>query len=785
MLEHKDFKFISDFQKQILTTKYCHEKEDGSRESFLQAIKRVAYETNKYDTKKQQEMTEKTERYIIAGEFSFAGGPWRAAGHKSNKVSAVNCTTQAPVKDSIEDIWESIKWWSRIASYGQGSGIDMSGLRPRGTPTNNCAKSSTGAVSFLEPFDSSMKVIGAENRRGATKPDIWIYHPDSEEYTTCKADTSKLTSQNISIKVDSSFMEAVEADRLIEQKWERMDDKVYVGSRVYDNNSKGPNLKFSKTIKASDLFHKIALAAWSTGEPGLEFWDTSELYSNSNYHPDSQYHIVSTNGCSEQKLDPYNTCILASLNFGKMPTIQELRNTNYMWLRERTSFGIRALDNVVEMEYNEDRSPHPEQRRKLKDMTRIGLGFTGLADWFIKNKVKYGSAESRSLTDELMAIFAEESYRTSIELGKERGSFKEFSPEWYTKSLFIQRLCKLTNLKLSDFTHMRHVCLLSVAPTGTLSYIVGAGGSGCEPIFAPWMYRSERATTGEYKEHYIFNDCIINNLTEQGLEINKQNAEKLIEGEEWVFANFGEKSINSIDKVDLMSVFYKYIDSGVSVTYNLPQSATVQDVKDIYLKAWKAGLKSVTVYRDKSREGILNLDTRQGAKIVKRDAVKRPKELPCNIHRLKVQGERWVVIIGLLGEDPYEVFAGLEGSVDLSEKDGKCGVIIKNKRGDYTVKVGDEEFQIKSFGNKPAESALTRAHSLNLRHGVDIKFIVDQLEKAEGDLTCFSKAIARVLKKYIPDGSKVSGGECGQCGSSNLVRQSGCLTCLSCLWSRC
>jgi ribonucleoside-diphosphate reductase alpha chain len=416
------------------------------------------------------------------------------------------------------------------------------------------------------------------------------------------------------------------------------------------------------------------------------------------------------------------------------------------------------------------------------------LGFTGLADWFIENKVVYASKESIKLTEEILSVFAESAYRTSIELGKERGSFTEFNPEWYTQSEFIKRLCQNTKLKTEDFTHMRHVCLLSVAPTGTLSYVVGAGGSGCEPLPAPWLYRSERATTGEYKEHYIFNDTVINILKKNNLEVNKTNAEKLIEGEEWVFAIYDKipnKIVNSFAKIDLMSVLYKYIDSGVSVTYNLPQTATVQDVKDIYFEAWKKGLKSVTVYRDKSREGVLNITATRGNRIIKHDAIKRPKELECNIHRLTVQGKKWVVVIGMLGEDPYEVFAGLEGNVDLTDKDGKRGKIVKTKRGDYTLVVGDESISMKTFKNEPAESALTRAHSLNLRHGVDIKFIVDQLEKSEGDMTCFSKAIARVLKKYIPDGAKVSGGECGNCNGSNLTRQSGCVTCLDCFWSKC
>lgn len=783
-----DFKFISEFQTKVITSKYCHTR-NNVKESFNEAIERIADNVNKYDTNKFLEMRNKTVQYISNAEFSPAGGIWRAAGNSHRKISYVNCTTQEPVKDSIEDIFQSIAWWSRIASYGQGNGIDISGLRPRGTDVHNCAKSSTGAVSFLTCYDASMQVIGAENRRGATKPDIWYSHPDSQEYTTCKKDITKLTSQNISIKVDDDFMRAVENDTEIEQKWERRNGNIYVGNRLY-NTDEGPDMKISRNTKARELFDRIATAAWETGEPGIEFWETSEKYSNSNAHPDTRFHIVSTNGCSEQKLDSWNTCILASINFAKMPSYKTGEWKS--WLTEKSSFGIRFLDNVVEAEFQENRSPHPIQKQKLREMTRIGLGFTGLADWFIQNSIVYGSEESIKITDELMKVFAESSYRTSIELGKERGNFSAFSPDWYTKSPFIQRLCEQTNLKLSEFTHMRHVCLLSVAPTGTLSYVVGAGGSGCEPIPAPWMYRKERSTTGEYVEHYIFSDTVINALNSKGLEINKENAEELIKSPEWVFAIYDKdesRLVNALNKIDLMAVFYKYIDSGVSVTYNMPKTSTIEEVKQIYMKAWKSGLKSVTVYRDGSRGGVINMaSSRDNGKISKHDAVKRPTVLECDIHSLQVRGERWVVLVGKLDNEPYEVFCALEKTdgVDLSHL-GTHGTIRKNKRGSYSLINGDaKEYNIQEcFGNKDEESALTRAHSLALRHGVDIKYVVEQLEKSEGDITSFSKAIARVLKKYIPDGTKVSGESCPQCKSSNMARQSGCVTCVDCLWSKC
>ena len=766
-----EYKFSSETSRKILEKKYLLPNET----SFEDAIKRVAKEVNKYDNAKQQEMEQKTLEYLHNKEFSPAGGIWRAAGNPNTKVSYVNCTTQNPVKDSIKEIGDSITNWGVIASYGQGNGIDISGLRPRGSPTNNTAKTSTGAVSFLQMYDSSMQVIGAENRRGATKPDIWIYHPDSEEFITCKNDIKKLTSQNISIKVDDYFMKSVEEDSEIELKWERKDNKVFVGNREFDN-SKGPDITFTKKVKAKELFNKIAKAAWTTGEPGIEFWETSEKLSNSNYQGDSDYKIVSTNGCSEQKLDPFNTCILASINLYLMP------KTDWKtWLKDRTSFGIRFLDNVMLAEYEEDRSPHIIQKRKLKEMPRIGLGFTGLADWFVKCEIDYDSDIAIELTEELMKVFSETAYRTSIELGKERGSFSKFKKEWFCSSPFVKTLCENTNLKLEDFTHMRHVCCLSIAPTGTLSMVVSVGGSGVEPLFAPYYTRRERATTGDYVNHYIYNDCIINECAIRNLELNKDNADNLIKDKGWRFVS----DIDPLKKIELMSVIGKYIDSGISVTYNLNQNATVEDIKNIYYKAWKAGLKSVTVYRDKSREGILITDKIE-TKMEKHEAPKRPKTLKCDIHTTNVKGEKWMLFVGLFGNEPYEIFCGKQENIELSSK-YKTGSISKKQRGTYILELEDEtKINIKdTFKNTSNENVVTRLISTNLRHGTDIKYIVHQLEKTEEDLFSFSKAISKILKKYIKDGETVTGEECPTCKSSNLIRESGCVTCSDCGWSKC
>ncbi|WP_158996484.1 TSCPD domain-containing protein [Pigmentibacter ruber] len=797
MNKNLKYEFSSDIYKNIIEAKYCHEKLNEKtkkieKETFQEAIERVAHEVNKYDKKYYSIMKSKTIEYICKKDFSPAGGIWRAAGNINLKISYVNCTTQEPVNDSIEDIFgESLKNWSRIASYGQGNGIDISGLRPRGAQTHNCAKTSTGAVSFLTVYDSAMQIIGAENRRGATKPDLWIYHPDSPEFISCKSDVTKLSSQNISVKVDSEFMHAVTLNKKINLCWERKEEKIVVGKRVLIDYSPGPELSIRNSVFASDLFNQIAHQAWKTGEPGIEFWDSSEYWSNSNYHPNKKFHIVSTNGCSEQKLDPYNTCVLSSINFYNMP----LYNENWKdWLIERVEFGIRFLDNVIIAEYNENRSPHPVQRDKLVSMTRIGLGFTGLYDWFIKNKIRYCSDESIKIVADIMSVFSETAYRTSINLGKERGNFTEFSPKWYLKSPFIQRLIKLTNLKEEDFKTMRHVCCLSIAPTGTLSMVVSAGGSGCEPAFAPYHERKERVLTGEYRSHFIFDNCVLNELKRKNIPVTKENIDELIKTDEWVFAAWDklpEKNINSLDKIKLLAEIYKYIDSGISVTYNLPNTATIEDVKNIYFNAWENNLKSVTVYRDKSREGVLNnIELSTNIKKSKFATFKRPELLDCDIHYIKVAAQNWIVLIGKFDNVPYEVFCGIYKKKIISQ-DHQVGKILKNKKGIYFLNIIDENKKLQkinikeNFENNGCENAITRLVSLNLRHGIDIKFIEQQLQKSEGDLTTFAKAICRVLKKYIPEGSKLVSESCPNCQKDSLIHQAGCITCNSCGWSRC
>lgn len=308
---------------------------------------------------------------------------------------------------------------------------------------------------------------------------------------------------------------------------------------------------------------------------------------------------------------------------------------------------------------------------------------------------------------------------------------------------------------------MRHVCCLSIAPTGTLSMVVGTGGSGCEPSFAPYHKRKERTVTRKYRSHFIYDSCIINELKKRNIKVTKANVDSIIQSPEWVFAawsKYPNKNIDPINKIHLISEIYKYI-------------------------------KSVTVYRDKSRDSILNniQNKKHQNKAARYKATHRPKELQCDIHHITIKGECWIVLVGLLKEIPYEIFCGRQESIHLSHTI-HTGKIIKHKRENYTIVFHDKTtLNIKkSFKNNSYENAITRLTSLSLRHGIDIKYVVQQLERSGGDITTFAKAISRILKKYIIEGSPISNEICPSCNNNKeLIHQSGCIFCNHCGWSRC
>ena len=761
-------KFESEIAESVYRSKYML-KQDVE---LIDPLKRIDNVVATY----YPELKGKCVEYGTKRWVGFAGGLYRSARNENKNVSAINCTTLTPIEDTLESINDGLYWWAKFSAYGQGEGLDFSNLRPRGARVHNSSKESTGAVSFMYMYDAVLQTIAQNGRRGASLISLSVTHPDVLEFINVKDEEGVLESANISIQITDEFMNAVEND----EKWEL----------VFENKYE----RISKKIQARKLFHLIAEHAHKSGDPGLQFISTAKKYSNSDA---LGYEVVSTNACSEQWLDPHNVCLLSSINLAKY---HEYGDEKYVDL---INFMVHVLDAFRQEEIKENRSPSETQRQKLEEVPRIGLGVTGLADLFIERELAYGSVESIQVTESIFKTLVGESYKASYEVAKNRGySFGAYNKDAYKKAPFVQRLLDEGLIEDYHLDYQAHVCKNTVAPNGSLGMILENGGSGIEPLFAKYFVRRERSTTGEWKEWFTFNDLVKRKLSEQGLEVTKENADKL-DTSLWVTAH----SLDSSDKLKLLSVVQKYIDSAVSVTYNLNKNASVEDVEKIYMEAWKTEAKGVTVYREGSKVGVMitedNYESQKEEESVKRQEVReevyeirdnfapqRPKDLYCDLYEISVNKAKMLVVVGLFGGDsprPYEIFIDHEVTKTYNFSEHKEGIIRKRKKGCYDLIIGGEVVA-SDLSHTFEKEYLTMARlvSMAIRHGTPIQFVCAQLAK-DSNFGSFGKGLSRVLKMYITEGEEVKSHNkkvCTECGG-NIVFQSGCEICFSCGSSKC
>lgn len=777
-------KFKSDLSTNIFKGKYFVNDDKEPKDSIKRVLTVVGYY--------YPEIVEEVRKYIENKDIGLAGGLWRAALNWNKNVSVINCTTLGKIDDTLEDIADGWYKWAKYAAYGQGEGADFSKLRPKNSVVHNSSKYSTGAVSFMTTYDAILRIIAQQGRRGASLISLHIDHPDIPEFISVKDKKVKiidsdgnineewdyLDTANISIQMSDAFMKALEKNA----NW------VFTYKNKYEEVTK-------KEIKAKDVWNSIASQAWKTGDPGLQFIDIISKYSNSDYLSD-EIKIESSNACGEVPNDKNNVCLLSSYN------LSHLYSHSEEYFRRGIQLLTYILDAFRRYETDENRSPVEEQRLKLIEVPRIGIGVTGLGDHFIRKEIKYGSAESIKEAKRLFQIIASESYKTSYEIAKRDGySFKYYDKEKYKQSPFIKRLLKEKLIEDYHLDHQAHVTKLSIAPTGSLTEIVEAGAGGIEPIFSKYFVRRERATTGEWKEWFTFNNLVRDILEEQGKEVTKENAD-LLDEDYWVTAH----DVDNLQKIKLIGEIQKYVDGAISVTYNLNEDCSIQDIKDIYHEAWNHELKGVTVYREGSKAGVLITDanyekTKQKPILPKEkdnrpktinrvDAPKRPEYLECDIHQITVNKERHIVLVGRVDDGSlYEMFVtpDPEGKIDIGKY--KKGLIQKVKKGHYRLLGlnGNSECIVDNIGKTFNETyaSLSRFISMGLRLGHPLQFIVSQLQK-DTSFNSFEKAVARVLKKYIKEGEKVEVSEvCPVCGSDNLIYKEGCLTCMDCGFSKC
>lgn len=741
--------------------------------------------------------------------FYPQGSVMFGAGNPYSLVSLSNCFVVESPGDSVSSIVEQGKDLANIMKRRGGVGVDISELRPDNAPVNNAARTSTGAWSFADFYSYICRMIGQSGRRGALMISMDVRHPDVFKFASMKRDLGKVTGANVSIKINDAFMEAVRDDKEFTLQW--------------PVESADPSIV--KVIKARDLWDTIIESVHTSAEPGLLMWDTMLRMLPAQCYHDVGFNHVCTNPCGEIVLSPEDACRLLAMNlvsYVENPFTEKAR-FNFKLFEEKARLAQRMMDNIVDLELEAVSQiikavSDPAEKKLWKKIykrgeegRRTGLGSFGLADALARLQLRYDSEEALDVVDKIFKTLRNASYLESVELAKERGAFPVWNWEKEKDNEFLKSLPKSIYNNIKEHGR-RNISNLTNAPTGSLAIIAGNYSSGIEPVFRNAYTRRKKINHSEEGSTRV---DFVDHLGDkwQEFEVFHRNLADWIRTSlpEWdgtFVPDYPDYFVTS-DQIDwenrvrLQGTIQKYIDHSISSTINLPSDTTLETVSSLYLKAWEEGLKGVTIYVDGSRTGVLVSDNGDSdtddegrpLKIRRTHAPKRPDVLPCDIYHGKVQGEPWTIIVGLLESEPYELFGGPSSDV-LIPKSVRSGFLKKIKNGpnnEYDLQYNhyNKEVIIKDIGHlfrNETHSTATRLVSLSLRHGAAVQHIVEQLGKDESeDLFSLSSVLRRALKKYIVDGTIVSGStkKCSKCGSANLRYEEGCPLCLDCGFTKC
>lgn len=682
-------------------------------------------------------------------KFIFGGRILASRGVTGRRVTYSNCYVITPPEDNIESIFNTAAKLARTYSYGGGCGIDISNLRPKGAIVHNAAKSTSGAVSFMDLYSQVTGLIGQAGRRGALMISISCKHPDIEEFINLKTKQGVCEKANISIRVSDDFMEAAIHD----EDW----------TTEFTSEETGT---ITKAFKARDLLKLLAKRNWEWAEPGMLYWDRITGYNMLNN--DERFSYAGVNPCAEEPLPAGGSCLLGSINLSEFvlnPFTSEA-TIDYSSLVDAVKKAVRALNDVLD----EGAALHPleEQRNSVRNWRQIGLGTMGLADMLIKLGLTYGSVSALGMTQEVYKTIAQAAVGESLSLAIDKGMYPECNPKLLAESSFINSI-GLPQSVIEDISKygLHNSQLLTCAPTGSIATMLQVS-TGVEPNFALKYTRKTQSLNGE-DTYYEVDAKIVEDFFATPSKGLATLPSYFVES----------KDIAPIDRIKMQGVLQKYTDASISSTINLPKEATVDDVYNIYIEGWKNGLKGVTVYRSGCyREGILT--TEKPIDIPNTLAPKRPKDLECDCYTVKSQGENFVVCVGLLDNQPYEVFVfRLTNWLKLPQHKG---TITKVEKGKYSL---NSDFlhidNLLDTDINVEEKAATLYSSMLLRHGISIKYIIKTAKKVNQNITSFSSAMCRVLSKYLPVEVE---GKCPECGS-DLVHEGGCTHCSQCSYSKC
>ena len=721
------------------------------------------------------------------GDIVPQGSPMYGIGNDFVNVSLSNCVVVASPEDNVSSIMDSGKELANLFKRRCGVGLDLSNLRPEGMVVNNSAGTTTGAWSFADFYSYVCRMIGQNGRRGALMISIDVRHPDVDKFAKMKNDLTKVTGANVSIKISDDFMEAVEQDQDFTLRFP-VDSSVHT---------------FTKTIRARELWKDIVDSATKTAEPGLLMWGNIEKFLPAESYKDVGFKTITTNPCGEIPLSAFDSCRLISVNL-KSFVVNPFQKNAYFDFDRFSVVARRAMrlsDDLIDLEIEKLTgilgacNTQDEKELWTKLLTacingrRTGLGTHGLADALACLNMAYDSGDALVMIDKIYGTLKENAYTESCWLAKERGSFPVFDWEKEKDNAFIKSLPDHVRHGIKAFGR-RNISILTNAPTGSVS-IMSQTSSGLEPVFRNFYIRRRKLSHNEQDQVAAFVDSVGDKWTEYKVyHHNVQEYLKRFETDEIPSFFTESDKIDWKRRVQIQGVIQKHIDHSISSTINLPKGTSPDTVAELYQLAWKLGLKGVTVYVDGSRDGVLITETKKET-FPQNNAPKRPFSLECDIHNMTIKGEKWTVLVGLMDGKPYEVLGGANKIVDLP-KTAKKGniekVVLAKDNARYDLVVGDLVIRdvVKVFDNAN-HSAFTRLLSLSMRHGAPINYVVEQMQKdLDSDMFSFARCIARVLKQYVPDGTKVSGKKtCNDCGSIELIYQDGCVSCSTCGWSKC
>lgn len=513
---------------------------------------------------------------ILAKKFLFGGRILSNRNKEPRKgVTYSNCYVIAPPEDSIESIYDTRLKLARTYSYGGGCGIDISKLAPKGAKVNNQAKQTSGAVSFMEGYSQTTAEIGQNGRRGALMISISCDHPDLIDFIKVKTQNGAVTKANISVRVTDAFMNAVEQNLPWEMSFERPETGELITSEY----------------PAKEIYHMLCEANWNWAEPGLLFWDNICNYNLLDNNPYFEY--AGTNPCAEEPLPAYGSCLLGSINLSEF-VINPFTEDAIFDLEdfEKTvKIAVRGLNQVLD----EGLPLHPlkEQRECVDRWRQIGCGLMGLADCLIKLGIKYGSEESLDFIDLIGSRLAQTAILTSSKIAEEQGCYKGYNNDVLQSSFLIEHETEEIVKSVLE-NGLRNSQLLTCAPTGSIATMLNIS-TGVEPLFARSWTRKTESLHGE-DVYYTETPKVIGDLMAvQGVTVDNLPDYVTIAHE-----------IAPLDRVKVQGALQKHIDASISSTINLDESATVEDIENIYMEAWKNGLKGITIYRDNCmRSGIL------------------------------------------------------------------------------------------------------------------------------------------------------------------------------------